>query len=559
MEQLLTDEEKRRLDKRIDAGLPDTVNFLDKSHPVLTILRAAEIRVIRHDLVIHEVHGSAAGNVASGLTRDGFDHALKIAYASSVTDKAPANATERDLKAAYDLLQKCVDYCEMEDIMTMSWRPGVGLVQLDGDKFLCKMTDDLMAHEASHYLWMKFRAAPEPPAPRLALDEFQNWINSSDTKLPERPEQLIFRVPRNILLGVQESMNVYCQQHWQLPQVPQVDNFNLAQFRCFWPALTTCAVIPKIVFNAMGYVNLGVPIGTKSQWVELLTTLIQLDAAEVSDLIDFVTFSIQTTTPPKGVMVAGACCQPFFRVGDELALSSFLAIGSSAERNLFVLLANKHTKTYDRIKKEKEDQWSHQLADMFRGAGLHAIPQRPMRTDKKSKGDIDLFIHDKKNQTALVVQLKWLLVDKIKKNHIDEAENGIRQAKLAVEWITANHKQAAHLLGVSHQDLLATKLLPVVVLREGMLGGFVQDPDVPLISKEIFDYYSESCNTDLRCLWQNLFDKNYLPITGEDFIFGDDGQAPSSGIPMNGVTFKKHQILPGHKTFTPRLDRYTRR
>ncbi|MBX9772603.1 MAG: hypothetical protein K2X29_14595, partial [Candidatus Obscuribacterales bacterium] len=335
MHELLSNQEKKQLETRIDAGLPDDVSLPDGSHPVWTILQVAEVRNIQHDFKIHEIHGSGAAAVASDLTREAIDHALKIVYKHALPDKVSFDLSGIDLTVAYELLQKCVDYCEMKDITTVSWHKGVDLIQIGSYEYFLKMPDDIIAHEAAHYLWMNNRAMPEPPAPREALDQFQAWFNNPQTKTSGRPEQVIFDVPLKVMLGIQESMIVYCQQHWQLPEIPRVEKFDLQQFRTLWPALCTCAVLPKILFNANETINFSVPLGTKEQWITLLTGLTKFEPTEVGDLIDFLTFSIETTKSGKGVMVAGAICQPFFQVGGELALSSLLTLGSSAERNLF--------------------------------------------------------------------------------------------------------------------------------------------------------------------------------------------------------------------------------
>ena len=555
MRNLLSNQEKKQLETRVDAGLPDVILFTEGSHPIWTILQAAEIRNMHHDWKIRHMHGNAAAAVASDLTREAIDHALKVVCKDVLPEKVSFDLSEADLKVAYDLIQHCVDYCEMKDITAISWHKGVDLIQIDNHEYLLRMPDDLIAHEAAHYLWMNNRTTSEPPAPREALDQLQDWFNDPQSKTSGRPEQVLFTVPLEILLEIQKSMAVYCEQHWQLPEIPRAEGFDLQQFRTLWPALCTCAVIPRILFKANETVNFSVPLGIKEQWVVLLSNLTQLEKTVVTELIDLLTFSIGTMESGKGVMCAGAICQPFYNVGSELALSSLLTLGSSAERNLFTLLANKSSQTYDKIKKQKERQWSRELVAAFRRKGVHAVDQKVMETNERVHGDIDLFLFDKRDRIALLIQLKWLLVDKIKSNQMREAEKGIRQANDALDWIEANTDHAAQLLQISEQDLEGTKILPLVVLREGMLNGFVQDENVPVVSNEIFAFYTKALSGDLSSLWQNLKDKNYLPVEGADYSLGKEGIAPANQVPFTGLIFRKHQILQGHRTFIPKVSK----
>ena len=88
------------------------------------------------------------------------------------------------------------------------------------------------------------------------------------------------------------------------------------------------------------------------------------------------------------------------------------------------------------------------MAERFKQLGLHAVAERNYRG-----GDIDLFVIDVCSGLALVIQLKWLVHDRIKSGHVQEAEKAFSQAKGAIHWIRANLASACQILGVEEDQL----------------------------------------------------------------------------------------------------------
>ena len=177
----------------------------------------------------------------------------------------------------------------------------------------------------------------------------------------------------------------------------------------------TIAAVQRVLYRAVSNVSVqsAVPVAQREQWIDLLSELSGLSHSLVANIVDFLIYEFDTTRKAKNRHAAEAISQPFFRLSsDQLALSCFMVLSSSAERNLFDLASAKLQK-YDDVKKLKENQGSRDLADRFKKFGLHALAQ--IEYSNGESGDIDLFVIDCSSKVALVVQLKWLLMDRMEK------------------------------------------------------------------------------------------------------------------------------------------------
>jgi hypothetical protein len=534
---LLTKDERSLLDKKIDHGIPATLDFKALPNALLHLLRAAEHRTIFNDARIYDELGSASAGPASDVTRESLHWSVLWAhYSLKPASLTTLETTDSDLREALSVLQLAADYSEMCDIMTVSWLDGVEIEDLgNGDYSLC-MNDLLIAFEAAQWLW-RTKQFVEPPAPRAALEQLEHWLNMSETR-PNLDERVVFDLPSEILFGIQDGMRPYAERLWQLSEPFDLKIFSTADFRPFWLAVMAAAVIPRILFNKTRRISVSVPITSKSEWVSLLSALSGLNDGKTETILSFMIYSARTAVKKKNQHSADVISQPFLYLdSDRLALSSCLALGSSAERNLFDLASNKIPKIYDGLKKQKEHQWSAHLASKFQAAGRHALFQKDY-----PGGDIDLFVFDSTQKVALVVQLKWFLVDRIKSTHLQQANDGVNQAQAAIDWIKENTKHANDLLGVTQNDLRNCEFLPLVVLKEGILNGFARNDDVPILSSEIFDHSIDATRADLQKIWRDAQLMRFLPLRDYHYIVQQHQFVPVSSIPFNGVRFKKHVI-----------------
>jgi hypothetical protein len=225
-------------------------------------------------------------------------------------------------------------------------------------------------------------------------------------------------------------------------------------------------------------VHAAVAVLKPEEWAELIADISGLDLETVRYMVDYLTYdySLVKKTEDKKHK-SEAMCSPFYGLGaEQLAASSLVVLNSNAERNLFDLACAKEGTKYDPLKKAKEEQWSIDLAQRFEKYGFVAKPQAAYPgTPGIRGGDIDVFVFVLKTKQALIVQLKWLLMNSIKSGHVKTAYEAFDQARRAIAYIKANPKDAARRLGLSEDDLKAATFLPLAVIKESNLHGFATD------------------------------------------------------------------------------------
>lgn len=327
---------------------------------------------------------------------------------------------------------------------------------------------------------------------------------------------------------------------WQLTAGMDFETFTIADFRSFWNALMTLAVVPRLFFNATGDVNVSIPVGPKEDWIKLLSSISGLELSTVQAMFDLLTYTFESTTKKRNRRTADSISQPIFEIDTNIVtISSMYILVSNAERNLFDLISAKLPALYDRRKDEKEEQWAQSLAQRFAQQGFVSLAQRKYDS---GGGDIDAFVYDRSTKVGLIIQLKWLLFDRVKSRHLDDATKCVSQAKNAALWIAANPELAQQLLGLTREEIAEGKFLLLAVLKEGLLNGFVNDPQVPLISGNILDSYVAKYGKDLEKLWNVASEGRFLPVKDYHYRLGDISYIPQK--PFNGIRFKRHRIIP---------------
>lgn len=533
---MLNNEQKKSLDDRIDGGLPTALPFEDRKSALLHLLRATEVR--RNGVEqLRQRYGEAVAETSLDITREALHHCLgwihqRVAKLSESDGLTVPRTTEADVDYCLSLLQVAADYSEISDVMTMLWLDRVEIKHHADDDIELAYSSEQIAFEAAQWLWrLNFK---EVPPPRDALNDLQRWINGDKSFALD--ESLIFRIPHDVLAKMNHGMIKHSENLWQLPGVIDFESFSTNDFRQVWITLMTLAVIPRVVFNATNNVHVSIPVGTRESWLALISGVSGVQSERVRTIFDLLTYELDSTLKGTNKHKSESISQPIYQIDTNLfALSSMYVLISSAERNLFDLLSAKLPEVYDRRKDEKERQWAEHLVSQFKAHGFIALHQR-----KYSDGDIDVFVYDKSKKIGLVIQLKWLLLDRIKSRHLSEATKCIKQARDACRWISENPQSASSLLGLKLDDVIQGKFLPLAVLKEGLLNGFVSSPDVPLLSGNIFDSYLAKHGNDLQKLWNLAQERRFLPIKDYHYKIGDFAYIPEK--PFNGVRFKRRRL-----------------
>lgn len=529
--------DKLRIDAQIDAGIPQTLPFTGIQHAVAALLFASEVRWRNFDLEIARLHGIEASEVASDVSREALHWAVMWSHQKlkNCDENIGFSIAEADIANAFQLLHVAAEYSELCDLMVGTFQSQVEVKQISDHVLAWCPTPEQLAFEAAQWLWRGVAAAGaddlEDPCLRLI-----EWVNNQGEKLPI-DSSMVFKIPIDILKEIQQLLVPVAESRWQLPNDIDLKLFTKNQFKIFWLALMTAAVPHRRIYAETGIVNCAVPIGSLEQWTSLIVSLSDLDVKIVSTLIKFLSYSIETTKKVVHKRTANIISQPFFALDENmLALSAFMTLGSSAERNLFDLLSNKMSDEYEHIKDLKEEQWAGHLANRFSKLGFHAVPQRKF---PDRGGDVDLFVFDSSKKLGLVVQLKWFLVDRIKSTHLEQGTSAIDQAKASVAWIKNSPDQASKVLNVPVENLRQARLLPIGIIKEGLLGGYLWNEEVPLISDTVFEHAFEKFDGDIEKIWNYAHDHKFLPQLGQHYKADRIASVPASGNPFNGVNFQK--------------------
>lgn len=537
---MLTDDNKKRLNDQLDAGLPATLSFGDRKSAFIHVLRSAEVRRSQVEQV-RQRYGDAIAEQILDITREALHHCISwiCGLVPTDSDGAPCSipkTNDPDITYCLSLLQTAADYSEASDVMTMLWLDRVEINHEADDEIELAYTAQQIDFEAAQWLWRL--TAKEIPAPREAINDLQTWIYEQDKSTFD--ESVIFKIPEGILSHVNDGMKPTSDRLWQLPGVMDFEAFTTDDFRRFWNALMTLAVIPRLFFNATSDPNVSIPIGSKNSWISLLSNLSGIEQSKTLAMFDLLTYSFESTTKQRNRRAADSISQPIFKIGDDLfAVSSMYVLVSNAERNLFDLAAAKMADLYDRRKDEKEKQWAESLCKSFEQRGFIAVPQKKY---DNGAGDIDVLVYDRARKVGLIIQLKWLLFDRVKSGHLKDANKCIKQAKDAASWIVGNPDLAQQLLGIDREEITEGKFFLLAALKDGLLNGFIYDAQVPLLSGNILDAYVAKYGDDLEKLWTFAREGRFLAVKNYHYQLGDMSYIPQK--PFNGIRFKRRRIMP---------------
>lgn len=540
MNRITTDKQRRELDERIDRGVPTQLNFPECNAAILHMLRALELYWLNIERIRH-AQGDAVAEVQLDIATDAahlcfmWIHKLVSVVRALTVSVA---TTTKDLEECKELVALAARYAEMCDVMGILWLNQVATTEVVSGEIELDYTADQIRYQAAQWLW-RLELTPDVPFPKNAIDELQKAIanltpESIDQAVLSKLDPAIFKAIHSHVIDLSNNL-------WQLPNSMDLSAFSTHEFGEFWTALRTIVGVHKFVFNGVVDRNIdaAVPVLTPKQWCEIIADMSGLTHDKVTAIIDYLTYDmslIQKTGDKKHK--TEAICLPFFKLGaQQLAASPLLVLNSSAERNLFDLAMTREGAKYDRLKESKESQWSEDLAARFKKYGLVAVPLL-----EYPGGDIDLFVMDPKIKVALVVQLKWLLMNRIKSGHVDDALTAFDQAKRAVRWIEENPKDAAERLKLTTIEVTSVQLRPLAVIKESLLNGFAVDPDVPLLNGTIFDALIDYTKGDLNRLWQILFtEQSHLPVADRDFEV-KEGFVPIDGKSFGDVRFKRPEL-----------------
>ncbi len=194
------------------------------------------------------------------------------------------------------------------------------------------------------------------------------------------------------------------------------------------------------------------------------------------------------------------------------ALSPFVWLNTSAERNLCVLLNQipSQRKIYSRLKNEKESLLKTEMKEFLRPLGLD------VRSGDVDGTDLDIAIIDRDSKHCLCLELKWFIEPaevREGKQKTEELKEGIAQAKK----VRALFERRDRRLVRDVLDIDTDYSFMTAVASYNWIGhSDAQDPDVPIVKVwHLLNKIKDSGS--LRSAMQWLSNRDYIPREGKDF------------------------------------------
>lgn len=305
---------------------------------------------------------------------------------------------------------------------------------------------------------------------------------------------------------------------WRMDPDSSFDTFSLADLRKFWFVVYAMADIQLNLARQSSPFPFQKVILRHSydSWLSKITTASKLDIAKVQSILNY--FIYEPNEPAK----SDAALQPFFRLADgQVILSNTLVRFSNIEDNFVALYIRKFPSEYGTVASQKEKWWIGHKKPEIAAKGYDVRgPFVFSNAQGKNKGDIDLFILDRKTGIALCCQFKWLLIpDRFQQSNMDRVLKGVRQAVDAIEWLKLDPDRAQATLGIRKKFYKNITLLPLLVSRDWMLNGLDNCGSVPIVSEVLLDCLLERAPSEnpLLSIWECLKQGTYLPVIDEDF------------------------------------------
>ncbi len=536
----LSKEQLLALDELLDDGIPrETLLKIPRNVAVMNLLRYYEdqFRLYNPQLLNGEVVGLRE------LIKQGQDsiHFAMWWIHRYCKNDAPISAIRKTDDEVYVLMKEIMElalaYSRAWDYMGLLWR-GTHAASFTADNCVEISYFDRFTEE--------FEIADQllnaPDAPNL-LDSTRPNLDIRaflDEARPRRRSKGVveYSFPNRQFERIRAHFDKASGQLWEMPAAWDLGGYTFADLRQFWNALTAWCSVHQLACYYSGVEGVGVDSlierRTERQWIDELTMRSGLPFAKVRQIVSDLTYAPEFYDRPKKPN-PNVLQQPFFRVArNELALANQLVLGSNADRNTWSLIGIIRQPIQDRLKNKKEEHWLEELRRKLSRRNINVFGPFEFTVDGEPS-DLDAFIYDAASNFALVTQLKWHVApDRINEiaHTAEELNDGIRQALLAMKWITKSPDELAERIKIDVSTLKTCQMKPLVLSKNMMGKGRATDDEVPICSERLFDWIIlDPHQKSLEILWQVLVKRRFLPKLGKHYSEED------ADFEFNGVKF----------------------
>lgn len=426
-------------------------------------------------------------------------------------------------RQAHDLHESAMDYSMVWDLLTMVWRKrAVAQCETDGT-IRVEYANQLVADGE-----MADRFIGTSDTPGLGLDFLNSAVNPHSFVQEIRVQSddkgnVKYSVPASTFNQVAKCWRNSACQLWELGGTWNLGGYTVSQFRDFWIGLLTLCWIRFWACSSSGRQGgdldntiIVLPLG---EWVKCLANNSGLDPDIANTILSDLVYDIDLYQP--NMKQPHVTYQPFVPLHSGLvALSNWLVLLSSHERNIWDLVSIKRPRIHSVLRNKKEQIWLEEIKALLKSYGLASYG--PIGFSLGDKGsDLDLLVLDRTAKFGLCCQLKWLTTpDHIKDVQYTESElnNGLIQAQLSLRWVTSLPVKLQDLTGLSSHELQHYEFQALVLSKNTIGSGWVHLRGIPIVNERLLKWVlGEPHQKSLQTLWQIGEERRYLPKRGKHF------------------------------------------
>lgn len=429
------------------------------------------------------------------------------------------------------------DYSHVWDCMSMLFKGWAIATELSLEKVVYEMPSEFIGHmEVVDNLVTSHNSVYSMPKMLPSEDDISSMLNEANPRTVFG-DKVLYTFPEQ---GFSRTHAIVCsltENLWHLPVSMELGGYTLGDYRKFWNALLAITMVNEFCCFYSGTPGVGVNsvvmVKKREEWISLLSKCAELSPETVGNVLTDLTFNISISSKSDKL---DPTYQPFFPIGNKMiALSSFLAMSSSAERNLWDLLSVIKPELHSTLSNEKEDVWLEDIRRELRANNvLHT--NRQIQFQGNESGDIDMIIFDHSNKFALVCEAKYPIApDRIRdsRNVCDELKKGISQCEKILRWLPTGLQRISDESGIPLDELNGFEFRAAVLSQNSMGGGRVHDSEIPIIPGPVTKWILGTPHKgNARDLWIVGKEFRYAPKVDLHYRQGNES------FEFAGVSFK---------------------
>jgi len=263
----------------------------------------------------------------------------------------------------------------------------------------------------------------------------------------------------------------------ELPETWAFDNFSINDFKRFWIATATYALIHMLACLKSGTTGVAVEDAILVKSPAYFSSFISAKSGVEQDVCDLI---LHFLTFDNKIKNNDVIYQPFIQIdNDLLAFAPHLILASRPERNLITLINKKKDKFYFTLTNLREGFMQEELTAKIKDiSGINIATNRAL---PDVLPDVDYAIFDSVSNSVLVCELKWLVEPDSPQevySRTDDLEHGCRQITDILAYAKQNQSDfCERVFGKDCGDKIS--FLGCVVSKKGIRA---YNLEVPVIS-----------------------------------------------------------------------------